>query len=116
MSWSHHWVWCAPALLTLAEVGRRYRRRLAVAAAACGFVIFAAAPQWWLGRFAGPEVRWAPWQQVLGSSYVIFAVIVLLLAACGRLTRPTQAARAVPDAGDSPLVHDREVPDPLLDR
>ena len=116
MSWSHHWVWCAPALLTLADLGRRYRRRLAVAAAACGFVIFAAAPQWWLGRFAGPEVRWAAWQQVLGSSYVIFAAIVLLLAARGRLTRPTPVARTVRDAGDSLLVHDGEVPDPLLDR
>ena len=86
MSWSHHWVWCAPALLTLADLGRRYHRRLAVAAAACGLVIFAAAPQWWLGTFGGQEVSWAAWQQVIGSSYVIFAVIVLLLAARGQLT------------------------------
>ena len=60
--------------------------RLAVAAAACGLVLFAAAPQWWLGRFAGPELRWAVWQQVIGSSYVFFAALVLLLSACGQLT------------------------------
>jgi alpha-1,2-mannosyltransferase len=97
MSWSHHWVWCAPALLAVADLGRRYRCRLAVAAAACGLVIFAAAPQWWLGKFAGPEVSWAAWQQVIGSSYVVFAVIVLLLAACGRLTRRAPAACPVPE-------------------
>ena len=85
ISWSHHWVWCAPALLTLAYLGRRYHHRLAVAAAACGLVLFTAAPQWWLGRFAGPGLSWAPWQQVIGSSYVFFAALVLVLSACGRL-------------------------------
>jgi alpha-1,2-mannosyltransferase len=100
MSWSHHWVWCAPALLTLADLGRRHRRRLAVAVAACGLVLFVAAPQWWLGKFAGPELRWAAWQQAIGSPYVIFAVVVLLLAACGLLT-PTLAARNRHDPGRS---------------
>jgi alpha-1,2-mannosyltransferase len=90
MSWSHHWVWCAPALLTLADLGRRHRNRLAVAAAACGVVLFVAAPQWWLGKFAGPELRWAAWQQAIGSSYVFFAALVLLLSACGLLTRERQ--------------------------
>ena len=85
ISWSHHWVWSAPALLTLAYLGRRHHHRLAVAAAACGLVLFTAAPQWWLGRFAGPGLSWAPWQQVIGSSYVFFAALVLLLAACGLL-------------------------------
>jgi alpha-1,2-mannosyltransferase len=68
-----------------------------VGAVACGLVIFAAGPQWWLGRFGGQELSWAAWQQVLGSSYVIFAVIVLLLAASGRLTRRSPAASTVPE-------------------
>jgi alpha-1,2-mannosyltransferase len=88
VSWSHHWVWCAPGLLTLAGLGRRHRGRLAAAIAAAGLILFAAAPQWWLGRFAGPASSWAPWQQAIGSSYVWFAALVLLLAACGRLTPP----------------------------
>jgi hypothetical protein len=66
-----------------------------VAAAACGFVLFAAAPQWWAGKFAGPELSWSAWQQAIGSSYVIFAALVRLLSACGQLTRPTPADRAV---------------------
>jgi alpha-1,2-mannosyltransferase len=100
MSWSHHWVWCAPALLTLAFLGRRHHHRLAVAVAACGLVLFAAAPQWWLGRFAGPELRWAAWQQAIGSSYVLFAALLLLLSACGLLTPLTPAA---PEYGHLPL-------------
>jgi alpha-1,2-mannosyltransferase len=94
MSWSHHWVWCAPALLVLADLGRRHHHRLAVAAAACGLVLFVSAPQWWVGKFAGPELSWAVWPQVIGSSYVLFAVVVLLLSACGRLTPPPLADRA----------------------
>ena len=94
MSWSHHWVWCAPALLTLADLGRRHRNRLAVACATVGVVLFVAAPQWWIGKFAGPELRWAAWQQAVGSSYVLFAALVLLLSACGKLTAATPGERA----------------------
>jgi alpha-1,2-mannosyltransferase len=96
ISWSHHWVWCAPALLTLADLGRRQprrrRRRLAVAAAAGGLVLFTAAPQWLLANLAGPTLRWAPWEQAIGDSYVFFAILILLLAACGHLTAPPPAA------------------------
>jgi alpha-1,2-mannosyltransferase len=94
MSWSHHWVWCAPALLTLADLGRRHRNRLAMTFAAVGVVLFVTAPQWWIGKFAGPELRWAAWQQAIGSSYVLFAALLLLLSAWGTLTPPTPADRA----------------------
>jgi alpha-1,2-mannosyltransferase len=98
VSWSHHWVWCVPGLLTLADLGRRHHHRLAGVVAAGGLVLFAAGPQWWLGKFAGPELRWTAWQQAIGSSYVFFAVLVLLVAACGRLTPPATTARAAPRA------------------
>jgi alpha-1,2-mannosyltransferase len=103
VSWSHHWVWCAPGLLTLADLGRRHRRRLAGAVAAGGLVLFAVAPQWWIGKFVGPELRWAAWQQVIGSAYVFFAALVLLLSACGQLTPPATTARTAPDPGHSAL-------------
>lgn len=105
ISWSHHWVWCAPALLTLADLGRRHCHRLAMAAFACGFVLFAAAPQWWLGKFAGPELRWAAWQQALGSSYVLFAALVLILSACGMLTPRTPKSPAARNIGETVVVH-----------
>jgi alpha-1,2-mannosyltransferase len=86
MSWSHHWVWVAPALLTLADIGRRHRHRLALVTAVGGLALFTAAPQAVLGTFAGPATRWAVWQQALGSCYVLFGAFILLMAACGLLT------------------------------
>jgi alpha-1,2-mannosyltransferase len=95
VSWSHHWVWSAPALLTLAGLARHHRR-LAGAAAAAGLVLFTAAPQWWLAKYAGPAPSWAPWQQAIGSSYVAFAALILLLAASGRLTAGALDGRRPP--------------------
>jgi hypothetical protein len=65
-----------------------------MAAFACGLAVFASAPQWWLSRAAGRELRWAPWQQAIGSSYVLFAALVLLLSAFAVLT-PREPRRPV---------------------
>jgi hypothetical protein len=55
--------------------------RLGLVLAAAGFVIFAAAPQWWFPDGGNRELRWAVWEQLIGSSYVIYAVIVLSASA-----------------------------------
>jgi alpha-1,2-mannosyltransferase len=86
VSWSHHWVWCEPALLTLAVLVRRNHSRFCLAAAFAGLAVFAAAPQWWFPSGAGRELSWAVWQQVIGSSYVIFAASVLIFSGCGMST------------------------------
>jgi alpha-1,2-mannosyltransferase len=86
ISWSHHWVWSAPAVLILAALGLRHHLRLPFVAAVSGLVVFAASLQWWLPWGAGRELRWTVWQQVAGSSYVIFAALVLLLSAFAKLT------------------------------
>ena len=78
VSWSHHWVWCAPALLALVALGIRCRSRVPLAVAATGLAVFAAAPQSWFPQQR--EIHWATWQQAIGSSYVLFAVLALLLA------------------------------------
>jgi alpha-1,2-mannosyltransferase len=98
ISWSHHWVWAIPALVTLA-CARSVRLRLAAAA---GVVIFFLAPQWWFPNGGQRELRWAVWQQIVGSSYVIFAVIVMLLAvwiALPRRASPDIASTAAPAVG-----------------
>jgi alpha-1,2-mannosyltransferase len=81
VSWSHHWVWGETAVLALALLGRRHRRRGRLIAAACGVAVFAAAPQWWFPSGENREPHWAAWQQVTGASYVIFASVMLLLSA-----------------------------------
>jgi alpha-1,2-mannosyltransferase len=92
ISWSHHWVWCVPALLTLTALGVGRRARLPLAAASAGLAIFAAAPQLWLPRGGNVELRWAAWEQVVGSSYVIFAALILILA-CTAAMLPAGRAR-----------------------
>jgi alpha-1,2-mannosyltransferase len=95
VSWSHHWVWCVPAILTLAVLGWRQRRRLPLMTAVAGIAVFAAAPQWWFPAGHSRELGWAAWQQVVGSTYLIFAALVLLLSAAGKLTpmHPRPSAR-----------------------
>jgi alpha-1,2-mannosyltransferase len=59
VSWSHHWVWIAPALLVL-----NGRVRIAVAA------VFAAGPHWLLPTAGDRELAWAWWQHLIGNAYV----------------------------------------------
>jgi alpha-1,2-mannosyltransferase len=97
VSWSHHWVWCVPVLLTLASLSRRSgslrddslrqggrragRARTPAVLAVLGLAGFAAGPQWWLPNAANRELGWALWQQAAGSYYVLFAVLVLAWSA-----------------------------------
>ena len=91
ISWTHHWVWCVPAILALAGLARRSPARprgarLPLAVAAAGLVIFAASPQRWFPHVQDRELHLALWQQAADSSYVLFAALVLALAAVGLLT------------------------------
>ena len=81
ISWSHHWVWVAPALLLLAVRGVRDRRRAMLAGAVAGLAVFAAGPQWWFPHTENRELHWAAWEQVIGGSYVILAAVILLISA-----------------------------------
>jgi alpha-1,2-mannosyltransferase len=82
ISWSHHWVWAAPALLLLAVRGLQDKNRALLAAALAGLVVFAVGPQWLFPHTHNREAHWAVWEQVIGCSYVILAAVVLLVSAC----------------------------------
>ncbi|RBO86986.1 alpha-1,2-mannosyltransferase [Nocardia puris] len=94
VSWSHHWVWIAPALLVAADALARIRvgtrRGRGFTATVLGFtVLFLIGPQWLLPHSDDLELDWTWWQQILGSSYVLatFAVLVVAVA----LYRPVVA-------------------------
>jgi alpha-1,2-mannosyltransferase len=93
ISWSHQWVWCVPALVALTAAGMRHRAWGPLAATAAGIVIFAAGPQWWFPRGHFRELGWSAWQQIVGSAYVGFAAIILVIAAVGMSGLVVQAAR-----------------------
>jgi alpha-1,2-mannosyltransferase len=83
VSWSHHWVWAAPFLLTGVLAAYRARNRRAFALAASGLALFLASPQWWFPGTENRELHWGWWEQVLGSTYVWVALGVLVAAALG---------------------------------
>lgn len=82
ISWSHHWVWAAPALMCLAVTGRRHSWRGGVTAAWAALVLFEVPPMWLLPHSGNAgELGWAWSEQVIADTYVIFGVVVLVLAA-----------------------------------
>ncbi len=89
VSWSHHWVWVAPALLVLTlEVLRAPTRKTVAVAAALG-VIFLIGPHHLLPAGDGRELDWALPQHVIGSVYVTIAFVFLV--ALTRMRRDTAA-------------------------
>jgi alpha-1,2-mannosyltransferase len=81
VSWSHHWVWCLPALLVLSDLGRTHRvpRLLAVS----GLALFLTGAHGLLPHSDGAERGWTLWQQVVGAGYVLWALLLLGAAAAG---------------------------------
>ncbi|WP_409462055.1 glycosyltransferase 87 family protein [Amycolatopsis sp. GA6-003] len=71
ISWSHHWVWVAPAALILAA---RVRTPRAAAVLLAGVAVFIAAPHAFLPSSEMRELAWAPWQHLIGDSYLLLAL------------------------------------------
>lgn len=79
-SWSHHWVWVAPALLVAAAMAAHLRSAGWLAATVATAAVFVIAPhQWALPRAGERELTWTPLQQVWGSTYVWFTVLLFVL-------------------------------------
>ena len=68
ISWSHHWVWCAPAIIALAAAGWRWRAPGLLTTAGAGAAVFALAMQWWFPEQNHVEQDWPVWAAVVGSS------------------------------------------------
>jgi alpha-1,2-mannosyltransferase len=81
VSWSHHWVWAAPVLLTAVVYGHRIRDRRALAWSYAGVVLFLASPQWWFPHTQNREYGWAWWEQIIGSTYVWIGLGALIYVA-----------------------------------
>ncbi len=102
ISWSHHWVWCVPALLAFAAATFRDHVRLPWATAVSGLFVFATSPQLWQPSSTQRELHWTVWQQAVGNSYALFAIAVLLLSACRKPPPASSpAARAAIVPGDN---------------
>lgn len=77
ISWSHHWVWCVPLVLSLLVLGRRSRAALPLLAAAAGLLLFTLAPQWRHPAYA----HWGLFGNLVGNCYVYLGAVLLVGAA-----------------------------------
>jgi alpha-1,2-mannosyltransferase len=97
-SWSHHWVWAAPALLILVvHAVRRSSAWWGLAAVVAG-VAFYLAPHTDLPAEANRELAWTPLQQLVGNTYVLLALagLVALRLTVRKLGTESTTRRSVP--------------------
>jgi alpha-1,2-mannosyltransferase len=90
ISWSHHWVWVAPALLVVGDlVVRGVRgpyRRVYLGAIVALTVMFYVGPHWLVPHHHDAELRWSPWERLIGSSYVVVTFAILVIGGLGYRT------------------------------
>ena len=89
ISWSHHWVWCLPVLMSVAAAAWRWRSTALGVAGAAGFLVFVLAMQWWFPEQNHVEQNWPTWAKAVGSSYTWWALGcgAVLWWASGRLLK-----------------------------
>lgn len=80
-SWSHHWVWLAPALLVMVLQAVRDRSVGWLLAAAVTVAVIIAAPHQRLPAGGGREFGWTPVAHLVGNAYVLlgFGLLVALV-------------------------------------
>jgi alpha-1,2-mannosyltransferase len=93
-SWSHHWVWVAPALLVAAATAWAKRSAVWTAATVAMAAVFVIAPHQFVHPRGGEqELTWTPLQQLVDGTYVWFTVLLIVLLWFARRSWP-KAARA----------------------
>ena len=107
ISWSHHWVWAAPALLTCLATTSPNQRRL-LACTVLTLLTFAIAPHWLLPSGSSRELHWSWWQQAAGDSYALIALATLTGAAIKNLL-PRPQRRDLGTADTLAALHDQEL-------
>lgn len=78
VSWSHHWVWALPAVLVIAVLAYRHRSGALAAVSAAGTALMLWPPIELLPEHHESEAPW--WRQLLGMSYVWWALTAIVVA------------------------------------
>lgn len=99
VSWSHHWVWALPTVIVTAVLGYRYASVALAGVSAVGVALMVWTPIELLPEHREASAAW--WRQLLGMSYVWWALAVIALAglALGRPgASPPQTPESAPPA------------------
>ena len=95
VSWSHHWVWALPAVVVTAVLGLRYRNIAMGVISAAGVLLMSFAPIHLMTEHK--ETSAALWRQLLGGSYVWWAIALIVVAGAVTL-RERDGTRVTADA------------------
>ncbi|TGD86358.1 DUF2029 domain-containing protein [Mycolicibacterium sp. CH28] len=98
VSWSHHWVWALPTVITAAVVSYRRRNTALAVVTAVGVALMVWIPLELLPKHHEETASW--WRQLLGMSYVWWALAVLIVAGL-TVARPAANPRRSP--GSAPV-------------
>ncbi|MFD3508787.1 glycosyltransferase family 87 protein [Nocardia sp. NPDC058666] len=106
ISWSHHWVWIAPALLAMVCHARTLPARSARGWYATSVVVaavFVIAPHSFLPDGEHRETSWTWDQHIIGDTYVWLAVglVVLFLVTARRSKAPAKATEVAEEPAHS---------------
>ncbi len=107
VSWLHHWVWIAPALVVCfwwalrgpEVLGRGLHIYLWVMAG-IGYVLFVASPNWWLPHEENRELGWTWYMHIIGNYPLWWSLA--LMAGMWWFTRRTPVVASATD--ESPVV------------
>jgi alpha-1,2-mannosyltransferase len=101
VSWSHHWVWALPTVIVIAVIAYRRRHLALGAVAAAGVALMVWTPIPLMPEHH--ETSASLWRQLLGGSYIWWAVAVIVVAGTAS---PVTALRSRPavDAAPVPVV------------
>lgn len=78
VSWSHHWVWALPAVVATGVVGYRRHATALAALSVAGVALMLCSPINLLPEHHETAASW--WRQLVGTSYVWWAVAVVITA------------------------------------
>lgn len=104
ISWSHHWVWVAPALLAMAGFATTLPWPRAAgwyAAVAATVVVFVLAEHSDVPGHDGRELDWTAWERLIGNGYVWFSVFLVILYATAGRRRHEIPAPSPTEAGEN---------------
>jgi alpha-1,2-mannosyltransferase len=96
VSWSHHWVWTLPTLLVLTVLAYRRRSAALAAVAAAGVALLVWTPIDLLPEHQEAAASW--WRQLLGGSYVWWALAVIVVAGLAVTQRQLSPLRSAESA------------------
>lgn len=108
VSWSHHWVWTLPTLVALVVAAWRRRSVVLAAVTVAGIGLLVWTPIELLPEHQEAAAAW--WRQLLGGSYVWWALTVI--AAVGAVATARLSPRRSP-AGASPEQESAQALHPL---